>query len=110
MDAKAQAAFRQRIEKELEAVDRDIARFEESAAPVSPDKALGRLTRMESLNDQGIANVALGRAREKRFGLEKALERLDDPAFGSCMHCGMPIPVERLVALPESTLCVRCAQ
>jgi len=109
MDESQQMEFRARIEAEMVEVQQDIDRLEESAAPVSPDKALGRLTRMESLNDQGISSMALGRAREKFYGLQKTLERLEDPAFGRCSLCSMPIPVERLLAMPESSRCVRCA-
>lgn len=109
MTPEDQQTFQQRIEEEIAQTQEDILRFKEAAAPVSPDKALGRLTRMESLNDQGISNMALSRAQEKLYQLEQALERVKDPNFGSCVFCGNPIPVERLIALPESTRCVRCA-
>ena len=109
MTPEDQQRFQQRIEEGITETRQDIERFEIASAPVAPDKALGRLTRMESLNDQGISNMALGRAQEKLYQLEQALERVKDPNFGSCVLCGNPIPLERLIALPESTRCVRCA-
>ncbi len=102
--------LRRRIQEELEGCQRDIARLEESARPVAPDRALGRLTRMDSLHDHGISVAALAQNRERLYQLEQALEKLKHPAFGDCAACGQPIPMERLIALPESTRCVACAR
>lgn len=41
--------------------------------------------------------------------IEHALERMDDGTYGECEDCGTAIPLERLRALPHSTLCVDCA-
>ena len=101
--------LRQRLEVEMEASRKAIVRLEESSKPVAPDKALGRLTRMESLNDQGISGAALSQHRERLHKMEQAVAQIDRPGFGSCIACKQPIPHERLLALPESTLCVACA-
>jgi len=37
-----------------------------------------------------------------------ALRRLDDGSYGSCQTCGMPIPFERLEAMPHTRRCVAC--
>lgn len=41
--------------------------------------------------------------------IEHALERMDEGIYGTCENCGAAIPIERLRALPHSTLCVDCA-
>ncbi len=41
--------------------------------------------------------------------IEHALERMDVGTYGECEDCGTAIPLERLRALPHSTLCVACA-
>ena len=107
-DAQRQA-LREQLEEEIASCRQRVESREDNSAPVAPDPALGRLTRMESLNDQGVSQAALGQARERLYQLENALKQIDDPAFGSCRICRQPIPLERLLALPESTLCVRCA-
>ena len=38
-----------------------------------------------------------------------ALQRLDDDSYGICASCGEEIAEGRLDALPETTLCVKCA-
>ncbi len=39
---------------------------------------------------------------------EDALRRMDDGTYGICSNCGEPIPLERLEALPQAILCIRC--
>jgi len=102
--------LRAQISAELETTRMDVERLEKSAAPVSPDNALGRLTRMDSLNDQGLGVAALSQKREKLYNLEKAMENIGKAGFGSCTVCQLPIPIERLMALPETTRCVNCAR
>lgn len=41
--------------------------------------------------------------------IEHALERMNNGTYGLCEDCGSSIPIERLRALPHSTLCVPCA-
>ena len=109
MDEDQKINFRTRIETEIAACQKDIERLEVAAQPVAPDKALGRITRMESLSDQGVSSASLQRLRERAYKLEQALAALERPNFGSCSACGQPISEERLMLLPESTRCVRCA-
>lgn len=40
--------------------------------------------------------------------LQRALQRLQDGTYGKCVECGEDIPVKRLMAKPETTLCVGC--
>jgi len=52
--------------------------------------------------DEGLEEDAQGQLRE----VEDALERLDAGTYGSCSVCGKTIPVERLEAVPWTTLCI----
>ena len=40
--------------------------------------------------------------------IDAALARIEDGSYGICVSCGSPIPKERLRALPQAALCVRC--
>jgi DnaK suppressor protein len=42
--------------------------------------------------------------------MERALTMIDDPDFGLCHECEEPIPFARLMIMPESDLCVKCAE
>jgi DnaK suppressor protein len=39
-----------------------------------------------------------------------ALARMDAGTYGHCASCGDPIPMERLVAIPEAVRCIDCQQ
>ena len=109
MDNAEREELIRRLAAEIEQCREDITRLEVSARPVAPDRALGRLTRMESLQDQGISSAALQHNRERLYRLEQSRERIHEPGFGDCAVCRRPIGIERLMALPESTHCVHCA-
>ena len=47
-------------------------------------------------------------ARIALAGIEAALARMDRGAYGTCVECATPIPVERLEILPAVDLCMTC--
>jgi DnaK suppressor protein len=42
--------------------------------------------------------------------LDRALDRVADGTYGSCVRCGRPIGAERLAARPTAELCIDCAR
>ena len=52
--------------------------------------------------DEGLEEDAQEQLRE----VEAALQRLDAGEYGVCAVCGKQIPVERLEAVPWTTLCI----
>ena len=112
MDTAHKDELRRRIGEELDALTAHIKALEDATdEPVSPDVAIGRLSRLDTMLNQGVAKTSLGQARARVRRLREALVRLDeDPDFGHCVECGDPIPIARLLALPESERCVDCAE
>jgi len=102
-----------KFQKELNVLRKEITDYlkksEDSAAAVEPDKGLGRLSRMEAMQDQQM--VLELRRRKKRQLLEvgNALKRIEQGNFGKCMFCGKEISHERLEAFPEVQTCMSCA-
>ena len=47
---------------------------------------------------------------EKLNKLKLVLNKVDDADFGICIRCGEPIPIGRVLLMPQSRNCVRCAQ
>src|ERR1700730_16352164 len=45
---------------------------------------------------------------QMRGHVKDALQRIEEGTYGSCVTCSMPIPVERLEALPHASQCVSC--
>ena len=94
----------------IAAVKEDIASFKQLTGPVAPDNAIGRLTRMEAIGSRSINEAALAKARLALSKLERSLAAIDHPDFGLCRDCEEPISPARLLALPETDLCIRCAE
>lgn len=104
------AELKQNIQERIAAVREDIASYAQLTKPVTPDSAIGRLTRMEAINSKSINEVALNKSKDTLIKLERALENIDSADFGLCRQCDEPIPSARLMILPESDHCVQCAE
>lgn len=110
MDDRQKAELVVHIKEAIVAARADIAAYEQLCRPVSPDNAIGRLTRLDAMNSKSINEAALDTAKHKLAKLERALSMIDDPDFGLCQMCEEPIPRARLMAVPEADLCVQCAE
>ena len=59
-----------------------------------------------------LADPQLRKVLEQRDAgpvTERALEKADGGTYGMCDRCGGPIPRARLLAVPESVVCLGCA-
>ncbi len=101
---------KKRIHEEITRAEQDINRLAASVKPVSPDNAIGRISRMEAISARGVSKSALSQARVRLAGLKSALKNLDEPEFGSCFECGEQIPLARILLMPQSKMCVACAE
>jgi DnaK suppressor protein len=104
------AKLASQIRENIETVKKDIVSYEELTQPVAPDVSIGRLTRMDAIGNKSINEAALREARNTLAKLERALKMIDQPGFGLCRECDEPIPVARLMIMPESDMCVKCAE
>jgi len=102
--------LRKQIIEKIADLKENIQSFELLTKPISPDSAIGRLTRMEAINSKSINEAALNKSKLLLSKLEHALIMIDDPDFGLCRECEEPIPYARLMAIPETELCVQCAE
>ncbi|AMK10521.1 MAG: TraR/DksA family transcriptional regulator [Pseudodesulfovibrio sp.] len=96
--------------EEMTALKAEIPRLEEQVKPVAPDNAIGRISRMDTIVNQSVAETQLSKARVRLARLQEAVKRVDDEDFGLCLDCGEPIPMARLKAMPETGYCVDCAE
>lgn len=110
MNEQERGELKQKIIEEIRTQKHLIESFTETSKPVAPDNAIGRLTRMEAISSQGISEASLNSSKAKLVKLEKALEKINLPEFGVCVRCSESIAQGRIVLMPESTLCVSCAE
>ncbi len=101
--------LKESIKEKISTTKEDIASYELLTKPISPDNAIGRLTRMEAISSKSINDAALKTSKETLSKLERALLKIDHSDFGLCRECEEPIPFARLSIMPEADLCVQCA-
>jgi DnaK suppressor protein len=72
-------------------------------------QSVGRLSRMDAMQRQAMAQ-AQERARAVELArLEQAMRRLEDGEYGWCATCGDQIAAARLEVDPAAAVCVECA-
>ena len=82
---------------------------EEALKPVELDQtAVGRLSRIDSLQNQGMTRNLYEREQGKLAKIEAALRRIERDAFGICGVCGAALPYGRLLVFPEAESCASC--
>ena len=87
-----------------------VKEYQELTKPIAPDVAIGRISRMDAINNKSITEAALRQAEEKLRNLQRVLSKIDDKDFGLCLKCHKRIPLGRILIRPESLYCVNCAK
>lgn len=85
-----------------------IKRGQESSKVVSLDDPIGRLSRVDALQQQKMAAEGLRRLELKLNQVELALKKIADREYGFCSQCEELIPFGRLKIKPESIMCLSC--
>ncbi|HIK67795.1 MAG: TraR/DksA family transcriptional regulator [Flavobacteriales bacterium] len=101
--------IRERIELKMAEVSERIQEYKELTKPTPPSVAIGRVSRMDAINNRSINEAALRQLEVKLKGLESAIYRLNDDKFGRCLGCGEMIPIGRIILVPGATKCVSCS-
>lgn len=103
--------FTRRIRAELAELEQLSKDTKEDRAPVALDQqSVGRLSRMDAMQGQALAQASDHRRAARRIALEMALRRVEEGEFGYCIECGELIAMRRLEIDPAATLCIGCAQ
>jgi DnaK suppressor protein len=102
---KLRVAMAEKIVKLKDGID-DL---KEMTKPVAPDSSYGRISRMDAINNKSVNEASLRKKRIQLTKLEEAFKNIDSPEFGKCIKCGNIIPWGRIVVMPESCLCIKCA-
>ena len=105
------AQFRSLIRARLAALDAEDALGEAGQATVELDQqSVGRLSRMDALQNQAMAKANSTRRQAERTRLEAALQRMEDGDYGYCEDCGEDIAPKRLELDPAAPRCIDCAR
>lgn len=110
MDAKKISLLRATIHETIAETEENILSLKNKTKPVSPDNAIGRISRMDAIGNKSVSDATLRHAKTKLTKLKYVLNLIDQPEFGICIECDQEIPFARIMAMPESLLCVQCAE
>lgn len=84
---------------------------EDARATVTLDQqSVGRLSRMDAIQGQAMAQAAERQRRANIQRIEATLKRLDDGDYGYCAECGEEIAERRLQVDPAAAFCIKCAR
>lgn len=102
--------YRTRLLDLLEALDAEDAIAANNRKTVKLDQqAVGRLSRMDALQQQAMANATAQRRQDQRRRIHAALARIEEQEYGYCTECGDTIAEQRLDIDPTHRTCVSCA-
>jgi len=99
-----------RIKEEILSTTISVEKYTELTKPIAPENAIGRVSRMDAINNKSVNQVALTNAELKLNNLKVALSKLDDEDFGICIRCNNPIPIGRILLMPQAITCVNCTR
>lgn len=95
-------------QQELQAID---ALGEEARKAVELDQqSVGRLSRMDAMQGQAMAQAQNRHRKRELTRIEMALTRIENHDYGFCDDCGDPIAKRRLEVDPAAGFCIRCAE
>ncbi len=97
------------IKTEIEKTVQSINTYRELTKPIAPENAIGRISRMDAINNKSVNDEALKKAKQKLKNLEIAYSNLNEPDFGICAKCNNTIPIGRIMLMPHTRFCVNCA-
>jgi DnaK suppressor protein len=103
-------AMEKMLRDEIAKTEKKVQQYEELCGPISPDNAIGRVSRMDAINNRGVMEAALRKARERLDGLRINLDKLGTNEFGVCTKCRKNIAIQRILLAPQSAFCVHCAR
>jgi len=109
MNQKDKVKIKDKIISDINKLEVNITQLIELTKPIAPENSIGRVSRMDAINNKSVNEAALRQANLKMNKLQLALKKIETPNFGVCSACKNAIPLPRLMFMPESSHCVACA-
>ncbi len=111
MDEQRLAGFHVRLGEILAELDSADHETREGRAVVALDQqSVGRLSRMDALQRQAMAQATHSRRQQQRLRVKAALARIRAREYGVCVECGDDISPARLDSDPTLPRCINCTR
>ena len=103
--------YRAGLLAERAALEAEGARTSGDRRAVALDQqSVGRLSRMDAMQQQSMAEAQERRRRARMTAIDAALARIEAGEFGYCVDCGEEIAEARLAHDPTIPRCIDCAR
>lgn len=109
MEENKKEIFLFKLSKEIKKTKLQIIKYSELCKPIAPENSIGRISRMDAINNKSVVEAALRESKQKLLDLEKIINKSNNKDFGVCIICKLEIPYGRLMIRPNSQKCVNCA-
>ncbi len=109
MDDERLAFFRKRLEVLELKIEENMSTNKDDSYVVKLDSSIGRLSRMDALQNQQMALELKRRQENQLLRIKNAIKRMDKGQYGLCGKCKNPIDEERLEIFPDTFTCINCA-
>jgi DnaK suppressor protein len=100
--------LRGELQRTLCRIERSIETNGNGQAKDLDQSAIGRLSRIEALQNAGLTQNLKARERQQLEEVVAALGRIDEGVYGLCTACQGAIRYERLQVFPETRTCNSC--
>lgn len=102
--------IRSKISNKIKIVEQDVHYLKEATKPIAPENSIGRISRMDAINNKSVAEESLRKSLDKQAKLINALNNIDKADFGVCQKCKKDIDFKRIAFMPEILRCMQCAR
>lgn len=96
------------LEALRDGLEAQMARPTDRTDVVDLDQPIGRISRVDALQQQAMSKEQLRRSRLRLGQVRQALTAVQQDEYGFCRRCEEPIGVRRLTAFPETPFCLPC--
>jgi len=111
MNHVAHAEHHQRLVHQRAQAMETLRSLGESSRPVELDQTVqGRLSRMDAISQQSMAQAGLANLHNEIQRIDAALARMQSGRFGLCCRCGETLDAQRLAADPTVLFCLDCVE
>ena len=109
MDKAQLKEIQQKLLSEIKSTQLKVDEYTELCKPIAPENAIGRISRMDAINNKSVVEAALRESEKKLEQLLHMQQNINSEMFGICIKCKSEIPFGRLLIRPQSKYCVKCA-
>jgi len=109
MNPKVLTDLREHLHRQRRATFQAVAGAEADFEAIADEREAEIEERAQERRDAELYAVLDVRGKHEIDEIDRALRRMADGRYGECASCGGSIALARLHAVPETSLCIRCA-